>query len=267
MKASEKIMAAMKAIKQIFADAAPAEGATNPNVISYNVDGGDPVFLDVSSDNINGIDASDKLFSDIDLTTPYPDGTYKVTGTEFEFTVLAGEVTAITDTAGTGAGDPVSTAAPAPGVDPLANNPALDMKTPEQMREAMEKFATGTPEERITGLETLCRALMEYCFGWQLREAQAKAITDAAIATYKQGFEDQKVLNESLTKQLADQLNISKQMFEMVTELVEEPTDDPLEDEKGKGFQFSKVEGKAKSRERFMAAFEQVTGNKKENQK
>lgn len=88
-------------------DAPPAEvPPTDTNVAQFPVDGGQPVFVNVSDDGIADIDMNDSVFMDEAMTMPYADGTYKVSGTNFGFTVAAGVVTAVDDADGTGAGSP-----------------------------------------------------------------------------------------------------------------------------------------------------------------
>ena len=63
--------------------------------------------------------------------------------------------------------------------------------TDEDMKKAAEKFAVGTPEQRLANLEIIAKALMESAFGWRIKEAEEKANIDAAIQVYKAGFESQ----------------------------------------------------------------------------
>lgn len=103
---------------------------------------------------------------------------------------------------------------------------AVAADTPEMMQQKMkdmvQKFAVGTPEERLSGLETMSKALMEYAFGWQITEQERKAITDQAIAVYKQSFETQ-------MKAKDDELKKVKQGFKELVELVETIADIPAE--------------------------------------
>lgn len=93
----------------------------------------------------------------------------------------------------------------------------LSQVTPEQLRAASEGFATGTPEERIAKLETIAKALMEYCFGWQIRESQIKAVNDEAIAVYKSGF-------EAAEKKIEEQRELITKMLELVENIAELPS-------------------------------------------
>lgn len=126
-----------------------------------------------------------------------------------------------------------------------------DMSTPEGMRKAYDKFATGTPEERLGNLETLCKALMEYSFGWQLREAQAKQTTDAAIKVYKE-------LSDTTAQQVTQQTALMKQMFELVQEMAGAPISDTPPNPK-KTSSFSKVDVKVSALEKYQAAAKKIS--------
>lgn len=99
---------AVTALTPAAAATPPASDGMASQMVSYNVDGGQPVFTDISDDGIADIDPGDMVYSDAAMTTPYPDGTYKITGTDFGFTVAGGIVTAVTDPDGLGAGAPAS---------------------------------------------------------------------------------------------------------------------------------------------------------------
>lgn len=85
---------------------APIPPSANDDAVvsSYPVDGGQPVFVNNSDDGIAGIDKGDAAWLDEALTQPYPDGNYKVTGTNFGFTVSSGSVSDISDPDQKGAG-------------------------------------------------------------------------------------------------------------------------------------------------------------------
>jgi hypothetical protein len=86
----------LKKIKAVFegttvlpapAPAVPVKLATN-----YPVDNGGPVYADGT------LDVGAAVWTDEAMTLPYPDGTYKVTGKEFSFTVAAGVISAVEGT-------------------------------------------------------------------------------------------------------------------------------------------------------------------------
>jgi hypothetical protein len=86
----------LKKIKAVFDGTVPAPAPVVTKLTTnFPVDNGDPVYVDTSDDGINDIDAGDPVYSDDAMTTPYPDGTYKVTGTDVSFTVAGGIVTTI----------------------------------------------------------------------------------------------------------------------------------------------------------------------------
>jgi hypothetical protein len=263
-------------IKAIFAGTDPAtdpavtdvtvKAKDGSNVINYSTDTGGPAFVDVSDDGIPGIDQGDALFSDASLTTPYPDGTYKVTGTDFSFTVAAGVVSSVTDPNGTGAGTPNAAADPATITDPAATatDPTLTANafkaidiTPENIQAMFASFAAGTPEERLNNLEVICKALMEYNFGWQLREAQQKQLVDNALNTYKSTL-------ENVTAMASKHEKIIPGLFEIVDEVVDMPGKAPDTLTGNKKDKFDRQQKREKALEGVAAA---ITKMKEENKK
>lgn len=247
MTAKEKIQTILAAVKAVFdvnpappATTDPAAPATTTTavVFSYGVDGGSTVYVDCSDDGIADIDANDKVYTDPALTQPYPDGTYNVTGTQFGFTVVGGIVTAVTDVAGTGPGVPLEQAAamatPPPPPPPPAAPPA-PKTTPAQMAEMTKEsmaacfaaFATGSSDDRIANLELVCKALMEYNFGWQIREAQQKLTADQAINIYKVDLVNAQSDLATAKTQLAKQDQQLKGLFSLVEAMATIPSADP----------------------------------------
>jgi hypothetical protein len=281
MNRKEKILTAWNAFKAVFdSPAVPAPaGPTAPaptstsSVFSYGVDGGGTIYVDCSDDGIAGIDVADNVFSDPAMTIPYPDGTYNVTGTNFGFTVASGAVTNVTDADGTGPGQPLETAAPAaaaaPPTPPAPVNPAKPSVPPTttqmaaaqlpdatQLAAMYAAFATGSSDDRLANLELVARALMEYSFGWQIREAQQKAIADQAINIYKQDL---------VTAQaaLAKQEEKLKAMFNMMETLVEIPSEDPKTLTGPKKEKFERVQKKEDRLEKLAADIKQMREEKK----
>jgi hypothetical protein len=113
---AKEILAKIKAV--FDAPPVPETPATQQTISAYLVDGSGPVYVNNSDDGIPDIDSNDMVYSDAALTSPYPDGTYNVTGTSFGFTVAGGVVTAVNDVAGTGPGAPVDPATLAKPVVP-----------------------------------------------------------------------------------------------------------------------------------------------------
>ena len=85
-----------------------AAGAMAAVPVGYPVDGGVPIYTDISDDQIPGLDANDYVFTDENMTTSYPDGTYNITGTDFGFTVSGGQIVSITNPSGSGPGEPIA---------------------------------------------------------------------------------------------------------------------------------------------------------------
>lgn len=267
MTAKEKVQAALAAVKAYFdvnpappavADPAAPAATTTAVVFSYGVDGGSTVYVDCSDDGIADIDANDKVYTDPALTQPYPDGTYNVTGTQFGFTVAGGLITAITDAAGTGPGLPLEqaamaapTPAPAPAPAPPAAPPA-PKTTPAQMAEMTKEsmaacfaaFATGSSDDRIANLELVCKALMEYNFGWQIREAQQKLTADQAINIYKVDLVNAQSDLATAKTQMAKQDEQLKGLFSLVEAMATIPSADPKTLTGARKEAFDKNEGK-----------------------
>lgn len=108
--------------------------------------------------------------------------------------VVGGLISAVTD--------------PKPAEEPL--------ETPEQMRAALQKFEEGAAANPdMQKMLVIVKALFERSFGWELREAQEKALRDQAIAAYKTGFGQQQ---EALTK-----------LVELVETIADQPVAEPLE--------------------------------------
>lgn len=116
--------------------AAPAD-TTTASPSAYAVDGGGTIYVDNSDDGIADIDTADKVYSDPAMTVPYPDGTYKVTGTDFGFTVAAGIVGTVTDPDGTGPGAPITDpgAMATPPVPPVTATPPPAKSMEQRMTE------------------------------------------------------------------------------------------------------------------------------------
>jgi hypothetical protein len=254
------------------APAAPA-APTGMTSCSYLIDGGGPIYVDISDDGIPDIDANDKVYSDSAMTTPYPDGTYNVTGTTFGFTVAGGVVTIVNDAAGTGPGAPVDNTtmaappAPAPAPAPAVAAPvaAAVPITQAQMETMFAKFAVGSADERITNLETMCKALMECNYGYQIREASE----DAAVQAYKDSValqvsslmaSSQAAIDEQKTINTKQQETITG-LFELCEKLVELPTADPVTLTGGKKDRFDRTEKREQKFENIAAALKQVKAN------
>lgn len=87
------------------AAAEPAIAPESAEIISYDVEGADPVFVKTNG-GVATILQGDAVYTDAEGTMPYPDGAFKVAGVDFTFTVAGGVVTEIVDAEGNGAGTP-----------------------------------------------------------------------------------------------------------------------------------------------------------------
>lgn len=144
---------------------------------------------------------------------PAPAGEYKSLTGE---TIVIGEGGVVSEV------KPAEPITPAEGEQTPAPAPVQlsEIKTAEELQAIFNGFAEGTPEERIARLEAICKATMEYCFGWQLREAEEKATREQAIAAYRTGMEEAQ-------KEIATQKETIKGLFEVCEKLAETPTAEP----------------------------------------
>ena len=65
---------------------------------------------------------------------------------------------------------------------------AAQAKTPvEQMKALQSKIEVkqATVEERLANLEAIAKVVMEYCYGWELRESKMEDAKEKAIEAYK----------------------------------------------------------------------------------
>jgi hypothetical protein len=101
---------------------------------SWDVDGGQPVYVDTSDDGISDIDLNDNVYLDAGMTMPYPDGSYTIAGTDFAFTCAGGVVTAATGTLTPGAPAAAApTAPPTMPVTPPPSGPPLQQQISPQL--------------------------------------------------------------------------------------------------------------------------------------
>lgn len=170
----------------------------------------------------------------------------------------AGSTTATTTT--------VSDAAPAQMSVQLS---ATEVLKAEQIEAIQAQFAVGTPEERIARLETLMKPLIEYAFGYEIRESQTKAMREQAVAIYKEGFEaveSEEVNKLKLELSKVDETSgklkeVVKEMFEIVEHLANVPASDPVETPK-----LSFSQQKVKDRETRLKEIADATKQYREKQ-
>lgn len=141
----------------------------------------------------------------------------------------------------------VYTAAPAaPPATPPAAPPAqpvtLSIQTPEEVAQMYAKFLNGTPEERLGNLEIMMKAVMEYCYGYKIREGQentaiqvykdtvatATPVPSVTIEQMNSAFADAKAENDKHIKTIEEQQKKIDALFQMVETLVDQPNADPV---------------------------------------
>lgn len=161
---------------------------------------------------------------------PAPEGTLALSDGSAITVDAMGIITVVTPAAA----GPVTTDA---GAAPPA--PVQPAPTPQQLMEsaktAIEKFAGGSPEERIANLEIVAKAVMEYCYGWQIAENERLASTNSAIEVYKTSL-------KAATDKIELQEGQLKAMFEMMEEIVAVPSADPRTVPPARGEKLTKKE-------------------------
>lgn len=236
----------LKKIKAVFdtADVAPADtGATGTvytlqdgSQISIVQAGTVPAVGDMVSVSGNPAPAGDLVLQDGSTIT------CDATGAITAYTPAGGPVT--TDI-GAGKANPPAAAKPGAPATPV---------TPAQMAEMINKFATGTPEERLTNLELISKALMQSEFGWQILEQQRLADTNAAIAIYKNNLTAATQKIEAQEKVIAKHQATIKGVFDLMEKIVELPSADPKTLTGGRKERFEKKEA---AHEKMAAAMKQ----------
>ena len=68
---------------------------------------------------------------------------------------------------------------------------AVDNSKPVTKEELQNAFANLQKFQVDENVKVVLKALMDYCFGWEIRAEQEKTDREAAIAVYKQGFATQ----------------------------------------------------------------------------
>lgn len=214
-------------IKAAFADPLPVapDDTDTKTFVSYAVEGGGSVFVDNTDDGLADIDAGDKVYSDPEMTIPYPDGTFKIAGTDFSFTVVGGSVSTIADPDGTGPGSPI-------GAPPVTQP---DFVAPP----------VKTVEERLQALEAELSSLKAAALATQAPVMPTGLATEVQLQAASQKIDKHEAT--------------IKQMFELVEKLVEEPTADP------KTLPANKKEGFAAKKEEHLKIFADSIKKLKEN--
>lgn len=150
---------------------------------------------------------------------------------------------------------PAAPAEPAPveaTVPPAVPVQAAEVpKTADEFNAIIAAFAVGTPEERLANLELVSKALVEYSFGWQIREAQDKANRDAAIAVYQTKL-------ETAEKKIEKQDEVIKGLFELAEKLAEQPTAEPRTLNTSKKEVFERTEKRERRIESIASAIKEI---------
>lgn len=163
-------------------------------------------------------------------------------------------------------------APPAPPPAPAPPQPVtLSEMTAEQVQAMYAKFATGTPEERLAGLEVMVKALMECNFGWKIREGNEntaiEVYKDTIAATPSVSIEQMSSVfakaekTDEQAKVIARHEETIKGLFELVEKLVELPGADPVTLTGTKKENFDRAEKREKKFESIAAALKQVKTN------
>lgn len=184
--------------------------------------------------------------------------TCDATGAITAYTPAGGPIT--TDVPAASAAAPPAAAAPATTAPAKAATPV----TPAQMADMMNKFATGTPEERLTNIELICKALMQSEFGWQILEQQRLADTNAAIAIYKNNLTAATAKFEAQDAVIKKQDGQLRGLFELVEKIVELPTANPVTLTGNKKEKFEKSQAKEDKFQAIADALKEIRESKKQ---
>lgn len=213
-------------LKKAFQDAPPTGAPVTPPVVTppaapqavcYPVDGGQPVYVDISDDGIPDIDVNDKVFSDQALTTPYPDGTYKVTGTDFGFTVAAGVVSAVTDPDSKGPGMPM-------GDMGMKDAALADYPWEQCIADQMKQYNDMNIAQKV------CGSIKNGSVGMREHVKAMSEIVDLQIQLAKQEKENKELTQkfEAQSAEVKSTRETVNQLFEMVGKIMELPTEEPI---------------------------------------
>jgi hypothetical protein len=264
-------------IKALFDDATPPPPPPAPLAPPV----GTPYTLQDGTTQISIVQAGDTPAVGDVVTiagAPAPANTYTLQDGSTLTTDATGTITAYTPAAPVTV-DPAAAAKQTPAVPaPPAATPAapaakfestpenikavIEKMTPETAGAMMASFATGSDQDRLANLELVCKALMEYNFGWQIREAQQKATADTAIEVYKQELITAQAALTS-HKTVADTQEAKlKGLFELVEKLVEMPTADPKTLTGNKKDKFEKEKSKDDKFEKIAAGLKQIREDK-----
>jgi len=169
------------------------------------------------------------------------------------------------------------TAAPAPAPPPAPPAPAPAPPQPvtlsaEQVAAMYAKFAVGTPEERLAGLEVMVKALMECNFGWKIREGKEnqaiEVYKDTIAATPAVSIEQMSSVfakaekADEQAKTIVRHEETIKGLFELVEKLVDMPGAEPKTLTGSKKESFERTKKKEEYFESIAASLQQLKTKK-----
>ena len=102
------------------------------------------------------------------------------------------------------------------------------MKNDGSKEDVVAAFAKLEKFQVDENMKVVLKALMEYCFGWELREAEQKQIREAAIASYKTGF-------SAIEKKLENLTTAQGKTLEVIEQFSAIPAAEPVKKPQGFG--------------------------------
>ena len=153
---------------------------------------------------------------------PAPEGVLTLQDGTLITVDATGTITQVAGTAPAAAATP-----PAAPIPPAPPKPAVPV-TQAAMAEIVQKFAVGDPEQRLTNLELVCKALMESEFGYQISANERIESTNQAIAIYQSTLANQAAEMAKQEKIIEKYGKTIEGLFQLVEKLVELPTTNPV---------------------------------------
>lgn len=144
--------------------------------------------------------------------------------------------------------------AAAPVIPPAVQTPQQQM---DAIKAAIGKFATGSDADRVGNLEVISKALMEYCFGWDMRKQAEDANKAEAIEVYKTTLQNYQTQLDLATQKLKNQGETIKGIFEIVEKIASMSAGDPVGDPKN-NFVSQLVAGRKERLEELATSMEKL---------
>jgi len=155
-------------------------------------------------------------------------------------------------------GVPAMAAAPAAAPAPAPVVPV----TQNAMAEHVAKFAVGDPEQRLTNLEVVCKALMESEFGYQISANERIESQNQAIAIYQTTLQDQATELAAANQKIEKYGKVIEGMFTLIEKITELPTAEPKTLTGLKKEKFDRVNEKEAKIEIIAAAMREIKKGK-----